>query len=889
MQRLLLLPLVVLGGVIGALPTSGDSSAPQEKPVVFRGARILTAAGAPIEKGALVIQRGKIVAVGAEDSVAVPKGATIVDVQGKTIIPGLVDTHSHIGIWPKPHVPANEDGNEGSGPVQSALRALDAIDPDDPGIRMAQAGGVTTANIMPGSGNVIGGQTLYVKLRGKTIEDMRIADAPVLGGLKMANGENPKRFNFGRNKQAPGTRMKLAALQREQFIKAVAYKKQWDDYRKAVADGKKATEPERDLAMEPLVEVLQRKRTVHFHTHRADDLMTAMRIAEEFDFEIVLQHATEGYRVVEELVKRKVPVSLTLVDSPGGKAETAGLLEENAAILDKAGVKVAINTDDSITESRFLLRTGAIALRGGMSEDSTLRALTLHGAQMMHLDDRLGSLEKGKDADFVVLSGQPFSIYTQVLQTYIDGICVFDRSRPRDVFFQTGGFALGESDPRLPRPTEAVAAQPKPGMPTAPRDLPAFENSPRRYAILAGRIHTGRGTIVDGFVLVEDGKIKQVGPRKDFTPTEKMPVLTAAVVTPGLIDTHTVVGVSGQLNIAADQDQDELSDPNQADLRVLDSFNPNEPLLEFLRMNGVTVVHAMPGRANVIAGQTGIFRTSGRTAEQMTLRFPAGILMNLGESAKSSYSGKLPTTRMGTASLIRNALNQARNEASKRAAAKDEDKKPARNLKNEALQLALDRKVPVYVSANRADDLQTALRLAKEFNLNVYLDQATEAFLMADALGEAKVPVVLHPTMQRPGSMETYNSFLGNARVLADHKVPVAIGTGFEAYVPKTRVVRYEAAMAMVHGLGFDRALGAITLDAAKLLGIDDQYGSIESGKVADLVLYDGDPFENSTHVTHTVAGGHVVYDRAEYLKLPFARRVLPMVGSEPACCLGMW
>src|SRR5205823_10037995 len=153
----------------------------------------------------------------------------------------------------------------------------------------------------------------------------------------------------------------------------------------------------------------------------ADDLMTAMRIADEFGFELVVQHGTEGYRVADELAKRKIPVSLTLVDSPGGKLEVAGLLEENAAILDKAGVKIAINTDDFITESRFFLRTGAIAVRGGMSEEAALRALTLHGAQILHLDDRLGSLGKGKDADFVVLSGAPFSIYTQVLETYIDG------------------------------------------------------------------------------------------------------------------------------------------------------------------------------------------------------------------------------------------------------------------------------------------------------------------------------------------------------------------------------------------------------------------------------------------------------------------------------------
>ncbi len=871
----------------GGTMLAGDDPRPAETPVVYRGARIYTAAGPAIEHGVLIVQKGKIVAVGTEENVAIPDHASVRDLAGKVIIPGLVDTHSHIGIYPRPAVLAHGDGNEISGPVQSALRALDAIFPDDPGIRMAVAGGVTTANIMPGSANVIGGQTLYVKLRGRTIEAMGIAHTRVLGGLKMANGENPK--GYGRRQQAPYTRMKLAALQREQFVKAREYQQKWATFPKAAA-GKQSSPPETDVALEPLVEVLQRKRTVHFHTHRADDLITALRIAEEFGFEIVLHHATEGYRVADELVRRKVPVSLTLVDSPGGKLETAGLLEENAAVLEKAGVKVAINTDDFITESRFFLRTGAIAVRGGMSEEAALRALTINGAEMLHLEDRLGSLEKGKDADFVVLSGPPFSVYTHVLETYIDGVRLFDRARQRDWAYQAGGFALADLD-RLPKPPAAVKPLPAVKAPAAGQHAQAMSGSTPRFAVFAGRLHTvAKGTITDGAILVEDGKIRYAGPRDHLELPPQTPVLTAACVTPGLIDAHAVVPITGELNIPADQEQDEHSDPNQAELRVLDSFNPNEPLLQFLREQGVTVVHALPGRVNVIAGQSGVFRTYGRTAEQMTLRFPSGLLINLGEIPKQAYTGRLPTTRMGTAALVRTALTQAQNNARKRATAKDADKQPARNLKLEALELALDRKVPCIFSAHRADDLDTALRLAKEFNLNVFLDLATEGYLIADTIAAAKVPVVVHPTMQRIGSsMETYNSHLCNAAVLADHKVPVVIGTAFEGYVPKTRVLRHEASIAMVNGLGFERALRAITLDAARVLGIDDRFGSLEVGKVADLVLYDGDPFEHATHVTHTVIGGRVVYDRAEYLKLPFERRALPLVGGGAGCCMGIW
>jgi imidazolonepropionase-like amidohydrolase len=862
---------------------------PAGGPVAFRGARIHTAAGKPIDIGVLVIDKGKVVAVGAADAVAVPAGARVIDVAGQVIIPGLVDTHSHVGIYPKPMVPAHSDGNEGSGAVQSGLRALDAIWPDDPGVRMAVAGGVTTANIMPGSGNVIGGQTLYVKLRGPSVEAMRIGNMKVLGGLKMANGENPKNFNFTRNKMPPNTRMKLAAMQREQFVKAREYQKKRQAYLGARLDGKEAMPLETDIGLEALVEVLERKRTVHFHSHRADDLMTAVRLAEEFGFELVLQHCTEGYRVADELARRKIPASLTLVDSPGGKMETAGLLEENAAVLNKAGVLVAINTDDFITESRFFLRTGAIAVRGGMSEDESLRAQTINPARMLHLDDRLGSLEPGKDADFVVLSGAPYSVYTHVLQTYIDGAKVFDRTAHKDWTYQSGGFAV--ADPaRVPPAPAAVKPPPAAQSPAAPQNHAPVVGAPRSYAVLAGRIHTvGRGTITDGVILVKDGRIDAVGPRGDVPVPDELPVLTAAVVTPGLIDAHTCVPPAGALNLPADKDQDEMSDPNQADLRILDGFNPGEPLLEFLRREGVTVVRACPGRANVIAGQAGVFRTSGPTTEKMTIRFPAALLVNLGEAPKKSYPNKLPTTRMGTAALVRSAFAQAQSDTRRRASTKDEDKRPPRNLKLEALQLALEHKVPVMFSAQRADDLDTGLRLAKEFDLRAELDLASEAYLMADRIAAAGVPVVVHPTMQRPAEMETFNSSLCNAAVLAEHKVPVAIGTGYEDYVPKTRVLRHEAGMAMVNGLGFDRALAAVTLGAAKLLGIDEQYGSIEPGKAADLVLYDGDPFEHATHVTHTVQDGRVVYDRGEYLKLPFARRALPLTGGGVGCCLGVW
>jgi imidazolonepropionase-like amidohydrolase len=423
-------------------------SAAGQTPLAIRGAKVYPISGPPIERGVLIVANGKIVTVGEESKVKIPRGATVEDATGKVLMPGIVDSHSHIGIEPNPLASDAGDGNESSGPIQPGLRALDAIDPADPNIRMATAGGVTTANIMPGSGNVMGGQTAYVKLRGSTIEQMLIPGT--IGGMKMANGQNPK--HYGAKDKAPMTRMEEAALARGIYEKAAQYKAKWEAYNKAVASADKtAKQPDRDLDLEPVVEVLEGKRVVHNHTHRADDIMTAIRLSEEFHYRLVVQHGTESCVVSDELAKRHIPVSFTIVDSPGGKLETMNLDLGCPGRLEKAGVKVAFNTDDSITSSRLIIRQAALGVRGGMSEEAALKGLTIYPAEMLDLGDRIGTLEPGKDADFIILSGPPFSVYTHVLETWIEGQKVFNRSSPQDLRYATGGFGVGDRFPVSPR------------------------------------------------------------------------------------------------------------------------------------------------------------------------------------------------------------------------------------------------------------------------------------------------------------------------------------------------------------------------------------------------------------------------------------------------------
>jgi imidazolonepropionase-like amidohydrolase len=405
----------------------------QQRSQAFSGARLITMAGADIPDGVLVLRSGKVVAAGPRASVTIPPGSEITDLKGKVIMPGLIDTHSHIG---------GGAGADGSAPIQADVRILDAIDVMSPGIRRARAGGITTVNIMPGSGHLLSGQTAYLKLRtGRTVEDLLVRDAQGngLGGMKLANGTNALRP--GAPGPFPGTRARSAALVREQFVKASEYR---DKVRRAGGDASKL--PPRDLAMEGLMEVLDGTRIVHFHTHRHDDILTVLRLGKEFGFRPVLQHVTEGWKVADEIAKAGAPASIIVVDSPGGKLEAVGLNMANGAALERAGALVGFHTDDYVTDSRWFIRSAALAMRAGMSRDKVLHGMTLAGAEMLGLKDRVGSLEPGKDADFIVMSGDPLSVYSKVLQTWVEGTLVFDRGRPEDLLYATGGYGAGRGE-----------------------------------------------------------------------------------------------------------------------------------------------------------------------------------------------------------------------------------------------------------------------------------------------------------------------------------------------------------------------------------------------------------------------------------------------------------
>lgn len=387
----------------------------------------------------------------------------------------------------------------------------------------------------------------------------------------------------------------------------------------------------------------------------------------------------------------------------------------------------------------------------------------------------------------------------------------------------------------------------------------SWSNSSAGHAqigVVGETVHTMAGpAISNGVVLIRDGKIERVGPASQVAVPKTYRTLQAKVVTPGLIDAHTVVGLSGYFNQPQDQDQLERSSSLQPDLRAIDAYNPQERLVEWVRGFGVTTLHTGHGPGVLMSGQTMIVKSRGKTVEEAVMVPTAMVSVTLGDSSKEPSKG--PGSRAKQVALLRTELIKAQEYVRKRETA-SEDKKPARDLRLDELVRVLQRDIPLLVTAQRAQDIISAIRVAKEFNLKLILDGGAEAYLVIDQIKEANVPVILHPTMARAGKGETENLSMETASKLKKAGIPVALQSGFESYVPKTRVVLYEAAVAAANGLSFEEALGTITIEAARILGIAGRVGSLEVGKDADLVLFDGDAFEYTSHVIGVLIQGEI-------------------------------
>lgn len=374
-------------------------------------------------------------------------------------------------------------------------------------------------------------------------------------------------------------------------------------------------------------------------------------------------------------------------------------------------------------------------------------------------------------------------------------------------------------------------------------------SSQAQIAVKGETVHTMAGEpISNGVVLIKGGKIEAVGPASSVSIPTGYRVINAKVVTPGLVDAHTVIGLNGYLNQPHDQMALDGGASFQPELRATDAYNAQERLIEVVRQYGVTTIHTGHQPGALASGQTMIAKTWGKNVDEATIVPTAMIAVTLGPDANAS--GRSPGTRAKQAAMLRAELIKAQENETKTEKAKD--------LRSLIMARVIKREIPLLITAEAAQDIMTAIRIAKEFNIKIVLDGVSDGHLMINELKASGFPVIVHPTMARPGG-ERANLSLENAAKLKAAGISIALQSGYEGYVPKTRILLFEAAMAAANGLGFRDALSSVTIDAAKLLGIDGRVGSLAVGKDADIAMYDGDPFEFTSHCTGTIINGQVV------------------------------
>ena len=382
---------------------------------------------------------------------------------------------------------------------------------------------------------------------------------------------------------------------------------------------------------------------------------------------------------------------------------------------------------------------------------------------------------------------------------------------------------------------------------------------PGLVAVYGDTVYTMTGPPIEkGVVLIEAGKITLAGSALDIPVPPEARVLRGKVVTPGLVDAHTTVGLTGYLNQDQDQDQLDKTEPIQPELRAIDSYNPRERLIEWVRGFGVTTIHTGHAPGALVSGQTMIAKTVGESVDDATINPQAMVAVTLGDDARPGDDKKSPGTRSKAVAMLRGELVKTQDYLRKLELA-DPEKRPDRDLRREVFADVLRGKLPLLVTVNRATDIDAALRIAAEFGIRIVLDSASEAYLVADRIKAAGVPVIVHPSMRRGGAGETENISFETAATLRAKGIPVALQSGFEGYVPKTRVALFEAAIAAANGLTTEEALATITSDAATILGVADRVGSLRPGLDGDVAIFDGDPFEYATHCTAVVIDGRVV------------------------------
>jgi imidazolonepropionase-like amidohydrolase len=839
-----LLPLFLLGRISMAAEGPVETQAMRKPTLVTHGnvlikdARILTATHGIIEKGSILVQNGKIVAIG---QIAPPTGVVVIDATGKVVAPGIVDAHVHRGI---------DSTNEGTDAITAETRIWDVLNPDNKNLWQALASGETTGMALHGSANPIGGQSVVIKFKfGHPVAELPISDAPRM--IKFALGENVTRSGSTTATRFPHTRMGVQAVYRRAFTQAREYIKKWDAYETDRKINPSAKAPQRDLRLETLADILRGKIWVQCHSYRADEILMMVRLSQEFGFKIgAMQHAVEAYKVAPELAKAGIGASI-FADSWAFKLEGYDSIPYGSSILSKGGVNVSVNTDGTGGTTAINLDAAKAMRFGGLTEEQALQLITINPARQLGVDHRVGSIEVGKDADLVIWDGHPLSIYSRVNTTLIEGEVMFQR---RDLHGIDAASTLKTKlDPfkYVPNPT-----------------LPKLGKS---YAIVGATVYPVSATpIQGGTVVIENGKITAVGKQVPIPPSAVKIDGKGMNVYPGFIDAGTTLGLTefGQVGQASDARE---FGTFGADLVALTAIQVQSAAIRTSLCQGITSALTWP-RGGVVSGQASVINLSGFTNELMGIRPQSGLCVNWPGGGVGGFGGEdIDDCMLSDEDMLRGGQRQnpgPQVDASEISGYFDKALKYQASHDSldpglEAMGPYVKGQLPVFLRVRNASSIRAAVAFAKKYKLRAVLVGAPDAWREAKLLADSKIPVVIAPAGK---------SNLGGNPVVNDwdpYDTPYALGALLKRTGVQFCYMSDDDAMSMTlpervgescaYGLSPVDALRALTLSAAEILGVADQIGSLDPGKLGNLVITDGDPFEFTANVRYVFVNGQPV------------------------------
>jgi imidazolonepropionase-like amidohydrolase len=809
---------------------------------------VWTATGEILENASILIRDGVIRAIGTD--LSAPNGVTVIDGSGMTAIPGLVDEHTHTAM---------RSTNEGSAPVVPEVKVIDAMRPEDFNIFRALSGGVTTARVLHGSANPIGGQSAVIKMRWGVDDSKQLLLQGAPQSVKFALGENVTRKNSsGGSPRFPASRAGVESIYVEAFTAAQAYKAEWDAYNDNPRDFR--VPPRRDLRLEALVEIMEGRIRIVAHSYRSDEIVMLMRVAERFGFKIdVFTHVLEGYKVADEMAAHGAAGG-TFSDWWQYKLEAYDAIPYNAAIMEEHGVLTSINSDISWLQSFMVYEFNKPVKYGGVTKENALRMLTINPARQMMIDDKVGTLEVGKHADIVLLSGDPFNSYTRVEKTIVDGIVYYDLQREEET--------RREAFKRLPQirlvPDMSPTTQPLSTAVGTPLFVGGSGGGLLQQTVTAltgATVHTvSGGDIANGTVLVADGRIVAVGSAAQVQlPAGATTVdLTGKHIYPGMIDPMTQLGMNEIGSVPSAQDNREVGRYNPH-IRALSSVHPHSETIPVARANGITAAMASMGGGSVIPNMGSVIQLTGDTQERMNMSDRAALMVNFpAPSGKAWDDPELKGDRLEELiTLFDRAIAYAQRPSAHRdpTAPWEANVPDQTELMLQAMVPAVTGEVPVFFSTRRERDIRTLLLFLDKYpDVNAVIVGGDQAFRVADELAARGIPVAvgsaLTPTMERDDAI---SAGWANAGILYNAGVKVSFATSSVADV---RNLPYHAAKSVAFGLPQEEALRAVTLNAAEILGLGDQMGSIEEGKRADLIVTNGDPLQIVTQVERVFING---------------------------------